>query len=124
MSDTEKRLFDLSVKYSRADWVKSTFITDEQKQFPPTRTKELIAATRNSLTNPADLRDLICLTTLRARSALELSLTLPAPKDPAERDELTQLAASLEATTARANCPDGDNGKCLSLGELEEILGE
>lgn len=55
---------------------------------------------------------------------LKLSLTLPAPKDPAERDELTKLAASLEGDYGKGKfCPEGDNTKCLSLGDLEEIMG-
>ena len=54
---------------------------------------------------------------------LKLSLTLPAPKDPAERDELTKLAASLEGDYGKGKyCPDGDKGKCLSLGDMEEIM--
>jgi peptidyl-dipeptidase A len=52
-----------------------------------------------------------------------LSLTLPAPKDPTERTELTKLAASMEGDYGKGKyCPDGDKGKCLSLPDLEEIM--
>jgi peptidyl-dipeptidase A len=55
---------------------------------------------------------------------LKLSLTLPAPKDPAERKELTKLAASMESDYGKGKyCPEGDKGKCLSLGDLEDIIG-
>jgi len=54
-----------------------------------------------------------------------LSLVLPAPKDAAERDELTKLAASLEGDYGKGKyCPEGDKGKCLSLGDMEEILAK
>ena len=29
IADAEKRLLELNIKYARADWVKSTFITDD-----------------------------------------------------------------------------------------------
>jgi peptidyl-dipeptidase A len=55
---------------------------------------------------------------------LKLSLTLPAPKDPKERNELTKIAASMEGEYGKGKyCPDGENGKCLSLPDLEQIMG-
>ena len=60
----------------------------------------------------------------RKLKLLKLSLTLPAPKDPAEREALTKFAASLEGAYGKGKyCPDGDKGKCLSLGDMEEIMG-
>jgi peptidyl-dipeptidase A len=61
--------------------------------------------------------------TARKLKLLKLSLVLPAPKDSAERDELTKIAASMEGAYGRGKfCPDGDKGKCLSLGDMEKIL--
>src|SRR5882672_9230674 len=45
IADAEKRLFDLNVKYSRADWVKSTFITDDTEALSADANKDVIAAT-------------------------------------------------------------------------------
>ena len=60
----------------------------------------------------------------RKLKLLKLSLTLPAPKDPKERNELTKLAASMEGEYGKGKyCPDGENGKCLSLPDLEQIMG-
>jgi len=124
MADAEKRLLDLSVKYSHADWVKSTFITDDTETLSADANKEVIAATTeladqsrrfDGLDLPYDVA--------RKMKLLKLSLTLPAPKDPTERDELTKLAASLEGDYGKGKyCPDGGKGKCLSLGDMEEIL--
>ena len=59
----------------------------------------------------------------RKMKLLKLSLILPAPKDSAERDELTKMAASLEGDYGKGKyCPEGDKGKCLSLGDMEEIM--
>ena len=124
ITDAETRLFDLSVKYSRADWVKSTFITQDTEALSAEANEALIAATTelaeqstrfNGLDLPAD--------TARKLKLLKLSLVLPAPKDSAERDELTKIAASMEGAYGRGKyCPDGDKGKCLSLGDMEKIL--
>jgi peptidyl-dipeptidase A len=126
VADAEKRLFDLNVKFSRADWVKSTFITDDTETMSADANKEVIAATTeladqssrfDGLDLPYDLA--------RKLKLLKLSLTLPAPKDPSERDELTRLAASLEGDYGKGKyCPDGDKGKCLSLGDMEEIMAK
>jgi hypothetical protein len=45
MTDVEKRLMDLSIKSSRADWVRSTFITDDTEKIAAAANTDLIAAT-------------------------------------------------------------------------------
>jgi peptidyl-dipeptidase A len=125
ISEAEKRLLDLNLKYSRADWVKSTFITKETEELSADANKELIAAT-TELAEQAARFDGVSLApdVQRKMKLLKLSLTMPAPKDPAERDELTKIAASMEGDYGKGKyCPDGDKGKCLSLGEMEEIMG-
>jgi peptidyl-dipeptidase A len=124
LADAEKRLLDLNVKAGRADWVKSTFITDDTEALAADANDNLIAATTElaeqarryeNLDLPADSK--------RKLKLLKLSLTLPAPKDPKERNELTKLAASMEGEYGKGKyCPDGENGKCLSLPDLEQIM--
>jgi peptidyl-dipeptidase A len=124
IADAEKRLFDLNIKYNRADWVKSTFITDDTEALSADANNSVITAVTgladqsrrfDGLDLPYDVA--------RKMKLLKLSLVLPAPKDPAERDELTKLAASLEGDYGKGKfCPEGDKGKCLSLGDMEEIL--
>jgi peptidyl-dipeptidase A len=97
ITDAEKKLFDLNLKYSRADWVKSVFITDDTELLSADANKEVIAAT-TELAEQSRKFDGLQLSTDTARKlkVLKLALVLPAPKNPAERDELTKLAASLE----------------------------
>src|SRR5258706_4051161 len=121
IDDAEKRLFALNVKFSRADWIKSTFITEDTEALSASANEELIAATTelaeqsrrfDGLQLPPDVA--------RKMKLLKLSLTLPAPKDEKERTEVTKLAASLEGAYGKGKyCPDGDKGKCLSLGDME-----
>ncbi len=122
--DAEKKLFELNLKYSRADWVKSTFITDDTEALSADANNAVIAAV-TELADQSRRFDGLDLPYDVARKIklLKLSLVLPAPKDPAERDELTKLAASLEGDYGKGKyCPEGDKGKCLSLGDMEEIM--
>jgi peptidyl-dipeptidase A len=120
ISDAEAKLFDLNIKYSRADWVKSVFITDDTEALSAEANKQVIAATTefaeqakrfDGLDLPYDVA--------RKTKLLKLSLVLPAPRDAAEREELTKLAASLEGDYGKGKyCPEGDKGKCLGIDEL------
>ncbi len=125
VAEAEKRLTDLNLRFSRADWVKSTYITDDTEALSADANKDLIAATTELVDQSRQFDGLQLASDVdRKLKLLRLSLTLPAPKDPAERDELTKLAASLEGDYGKGKyCPDGDKGKCLSLGDMEEIMG-
>lgn len=126
IADAEKRLLDLNIKFSLADWEKSTNITDATEAASAEANKQVIAATTELAMEsrrfdgaqlPPDVA--------RKLKLLKLALTLPAPKDPAERDELTKLAASLEGDYGKGKyCPDGDKGKCLGVDELGVIMGD
>lgn len=124
LADAEKRLLDLNIKAGRADWVKSTFITDDTETLSAEANENLIAATtelaeQSRKYENADLSP----EAKRKLKLLKLSLTLPAPKDPAERSELTKITASMEGEYGKGKyCPDGDKGKCLSLPDLENII--
>ena len=124
MANVDKRLMELSIKSGRADWVRSTYITDDTEKISADANTDLIAATTefaeeakkfDGVDLPADLQ--------RKLKLLKLSLTLPAPKNEAERKELTEIAARMEGDYGKGKyCPEGDKGKCLSLPDLEEIM--
>ncbi|HKU77513.1 MAG TPA: M2 family metallopeptidase, partial [Pyrinomonadaceae bacterium] len=125
LADAEKRLMDLSIKAGRADWVKSTFVTDDTETLAAEANENLIAAT-TELAEQARRFDNVEVSpeAKRKLKLLKLSLTLPAPKDPALRSELTKIAAGMEGDYGKGKyCPDGDKGKCLSLPDLEQIIG-
>lgn len=125
INDAEKQLLDLAIRSARADWVKSTFITDDTEALAAAANENMIAAT-TKLAEQARQYETLDLSpeVKRKLKLLKLSLTLPAPTDPKERNELTRLAASMEGDYGKGKyCPDGDKGKCLSLTELEDIIG-
>ena len=50
-------------------------------------------------------------------------MDIPAPRDPAEQAELSQIVASLESDYGQGKwCPDGAQGKCLTLNDMENIM--
>ena len=124
LADTEKRLLDLNIKAGQAEWVKSTFITDDTEAVAAAFNETLIAAT-TELAEESRRYENVDLSTEAKRKLklLKLSLTLPAPKNPEERSELTKLAASMEGDYGKGKfCPEGDKGKCLNITELEQII--
>jgi peptidyl-dipeptidase A len=124
LADAEKRLLDLNIKTARADWVRSTFITDDTEAISAEANDNLIAATTELAEQARRYENLDLSPEARRKlKLLKLSLTLPAPKDPAERTELTKIAAAMEGDYGKGKyCPEGDKGKCLSLPDLEEIM--
>jgi peptidyl-dipeptidase A len=124
VADAEKRLLDLNIKYARADWVKSTYITDDTETLSAEANNQVIELTKDLAEQSRRFDGVdVPFDTARKLKLIKLSLTLPAPSDAAERDELTKLAASLEGDYGKGKyCPDGDKGKCLSLSEMEVIL--
>ena len=120
----EKRLLDLWIKASRAQWVQETFITDDTEilaaqadQNVKAATSELAAQARRfeSLDLPPDVE--------RKLKLIKLSVDIPAPRNPKESVELSQINASLQSDYGKGKwCPDGAQGKCLSLNDLENIM--
>jgi peptidyl-dipeptidase A len=123
IEEAEARLMTLSIDASRASWVQSTHITEDTEILAAQANERAIAAgvdfakraTRfDGLKLPSDLA--------RKMKLLKLSLTLAAPSNPKESEELTRLVASLEATYGKGKyCPDGQE-KCLTLEDLTRLL--
>jgi len=99
IDEAEARLMALSVDASRANWVQSTHITEDTEILSAQANERAIAAgvdfakraTRfDGLDLPADMA--------RKMKLLKLSLTLAAPSNPKESEELTRLVASMEGT--------------------------
>ncbi|HEV8383909.1 MAG TPA: M2 family metallopeptidase [Candidatus Acidoferrales bacterium] len=122
----EKRLFDLSLKYSQADWVAQNFITDDTEALSADANEQLIAATTEFATQATRFDKLkLPAEVERKLLLLKLSLTLPAPKNEAERSELAKLVPSMQGDYGKGKwCPQGDKEKCLDLNALSRIMAE
>src|SRR5262245_21891207 len=94
----EKLYLDATVKDSRASWVQSNFITDDTESIAADAKENLIAMIKqladesrkfDGMKLPPDVASKIKL--------LKLSVPLPAPSNPAEREELTKIAVGMES---------------------------
>lgn len=114
----------LTVKQSTADWIKSTFITEDTERASAWANDDVLAYTRQAL-EQARRFDGLALDpdTARMIHLLRVNNTVLAPADAAHRAELTSLLARMEGIYgAGKDCgPDG-KGKCRDLEALERVM--
>lgn len=126
IEDAETRLLTLAIKSQRAAWVHETYITDDTEalaaqadQAVKDATAEFASQARRfeSLRLPPDLT--------RKFYLLKHNADIPAPRDSAKSAELSKIAASLQGDYGKGKwCPEGAQGKCLSLNEMENIMAQ
>lgn len=125
----ESRLLDLMINAQRTEWVHETFITDDTEvvaaqadEALKAATAELAAQSRrfDGVQLPGDVA--------RKLMLLKHAVDIPAPSNPAEQTELSQILASLQSDYGKGKyCPDTPlpsmpDKKCLALGDLENII--
>ncbi|MGI8990605.1 MAG: M2 family metallopeptidase [Bryobacteraceae bacterium] len=123
LHNAEKKLLTLSVDASRADWVRSTFITGDTEILAAKSDERAIAATvqlaKESTRFDKERLDPVL---ERKLKLLKNSLTLATPSDPKESEEVTRIVSSMEGTYGKGKyCPAGKN-KCYDLEDLTKIL--
>jgi peptidyl-dipeptidase A len=122
MNKAEAQLADLSVRVNRASWVQENFITDDTQAIAADAIDQVTAVT-TELVEQAKRFDGLTLSPDLARKfmLLKLSLTAPAPKDPALRREMTSIGVSLDADYGKGKyCRK--NGECLDITAIEELM--
>jgi peptidyl-dipeptidase A len=122
VAEAEATLAEVAEEAAHASWVQSNFITEDTEFLAALANERAIGATMryalgaarfNGLELPADLR--------RKLDLLRLALTMPAPSDPAQLKELTQIATSLESRYGAGKyCPP--EGECQDLGALSRLM--
>ncbi|MCL4402804.1 MAG: M2 family metallopeptidase [Acidobacteria bacterium] len=123
LEKVEAKLLALSTDSGRASWVQSTYITDDTEILSAEASQRVIAATVEfakqstrfaGLALPPDLA--------RKMQLLRLSLSMAAPSEPRESEELTRIVAAMEGTYGKGKyCPAGAEKKCLDLQEITRI---
>jgi len=124
VDEAEARLLELSNESNRADWVKSTYITDDTEVLAAQANQRAISATV-SYAKAATRFDGLRLPEDVARKLklLKLALTLPAPSNPQDAEELTRIVAGMEGTYGKGKwCRTAND--CLDINALERILAE
>ena len=125
INDAEQKLLVLGVDAQRADWIKSTYITDDTELISAKLDQRSIDATVDYAKQSTRFDDLaLDPVTARKIKLLRLSLPLATPSDPRESEELTQIAARMEGMYGKGKyCPKGPDS-CKDLDALSKILAE
>jgi peptidyl-dipeptidase A len=124
MNEAEERYKTATIKDGRASWIQSNFITDDTEVIAA-EAKDEMTKTIKELAEESKKFDGISLPEDIARKIklLKLAVSLPAPSDPKEREELTKTVVKMESLYGKGKyCPGGENAKCQTLGDLESIL--
>ena len=119
----DAELLDLSRRLSQAQWVSSNFITTDTEAISANAYQQFIAATMKMAKDAArfDAVQVDADTKRRLELFKLASIPLPAPSDPVKQDELTKLAAGLEADYGRGKyCPPGK--PCLDVNAITKIM--
>src|SRR5512135_1326368 len=87
----------LTVRAATADWIKATYITDDTERNSAAMNEDLMAYLSRTIPEAARFDGVAPdPQTRRMLHLLKLSSSLPAPRDPAKRRELAEIAARLE----------------------------
>src|ERR687891_166770 len=121
-----EELKDLVVRASTAEWIKSTYITDDSERNAAWANEAVMAYLTDAIKKAAQFKDVKTdPETERMLYLLRVSSALPAPSDPAKRRELAQIAAKLEGIYGKGKyCGKDGKGKCRDLLELEKVMAE
>ena len=121
MNKAEAELLKLATTDQRAQWVHETYITDDTETMAAAAEDRLIARTTELVREGRRFEKLPLPVSLKRKFLLmKLSLPLPAPRDAALREELTQVASSLGGSYGKGKyCPDEDPAHCLGIDDLE-----
>jgi peptidyl-dipeptidase A len=125
INDVERKLLVLGVDSAQADWIKSTYITDDTEAIAAKLDERSIAATVKYAKESTRFDGLkLDPVTARKIKLLKLSLTIATPSDPKESEELTRIVSGMEGTYGKGKyCPSGPES-CKDLEELSKILAE
>ena len=110
-----------------AQWVQSTYITDDTEALSSNANEQWLEylgkkVEESKKFNGVDMTP----ETARGMLLLKLSTAMPAPSDPAKREELTKIAARMEANYGAGKWCRSVGGKedCLNLNQIEKIIND
>ncbi|MFQ5527957.1 MAG: M2 family metallopeptidase [Thermoanaerobaculia bacterium] len=122
VADVNADLLEEVVGLAKAQWVQSTYITDDTDQLAAAAYDKYLGkameyARASTRFDGVDLDESVS----RQLTILKTGMALPAPSSDEERSELTNIATSLESTYGKGKyCPSEDD--CRSLGDLTKTM--
>jgi peptidyl-dipeptidase A len=123
VADAEARLERLGQINERMAWVLSNFITEDTEMLSA-KTEEQFTTAKVEIAGEAARFigiEGLDYDTARKLNMLRSDIIIPAPMDAAKTTEQAEIGTKLKSLYGRGSyCPD--EGECLALGELEDIL--
>jgi peptidyl-dipeptidase A len=127
IDDVNQTLLKLGAEASRADWVANTYITDDTQALTAKASQVYIdtaakyakeAPKYDKLELPPDIR--------RQLNLLKVSLVMVNPSDPKEAEELTNIAAGLNAAYGKGKyCEDPEKKEtCLNIDDITKVMAQ
>ncbi len=125
VADAETSLERLGQHSERTSWVLSNFITEDTELLAARANEEFTAAKVAIAAEAARFNGVEGLDydTTRKLQMLRSDITIPAPMDAAKTAEQAEIGAKMSGLYGRGSYCRED-GTCLALGELEDILAE
>lgn len=119
-------LKELWTEWSRAEWIKSTYITDDSELIAARANERQLAYAGQAIKEAASFNGVEVDPVVRRQlDLLRRSQTMPAPSDAAKRKELTEIAAKMEGLYGKGEfCGDDRKGPCRDLGQLSKVIAE
>ncbi len=117
----------LIVKFSTADWIKATYITDDTERNSASASDELMGYTSKAIKQSLRFSGLkLDPDTARMLHLLRTATAPPpAPDDPAKRAELAAIVAKLEGMYGKGRwCGPNGQGKCRDLEQLTDVMAK
>ena len=127
MDQVNESLLRLGTEGSQAGWVSETYITDDTSALNARANQRFIDAIArfakdsvkfDKVDTTPDLR--------RGINLLKVSLVMATPSDPKEGEELTKIAANLDASYGKGKwCPESNKPEtCLDINQITDVMRE
>jgi peptidyl-dipeptidase A len=127
LAEVNRELLKLSIDANRAGWIQSTYITPDTEALAAQANEAYVSASTRFAKEAARFQSTsVSPVERRQLELLRTSLTMAAPPDQKEAEELTRIAAGMEAAYGRGKyCPRGATGDaCLDVEAITEIMAE
>jgi peptidyl-dipeptidase A len=125
MADVNETLFKLALEASQAGWVSETYITDDTSALFARANQRLIDKTAQYAKEAVRFDKVDVAPDVRRQlNILKVSLVMATPSNPKEGEELTKIAADLDATYGKGKwCEDPKKpDSCLDINQITDIM--
>jgi len=125
MDDVNDTLFKLGLEASQAGWVSETYITDDTSALFARANQRLIDKTAQYAKEAVRFDKVDVAPDIRRQlNILKVSLVMATPSNPKEGEELTKIAADLDATYGKGKwCEDPKKSEsCLDINQISDIM--